>query len=394
MPSRAAAHLSTERDAAAAGHEAANAALDSLGGRADLALLFATTGYPQQTLLDAVRQRVGEQCVIAGCSGEGVIALGESQEQDRAVSIMLVELDDARAEALLVDSYGADPERAAHTLAQRVGSVDDVAGLLVFPDGLVGDCSRFLHALSAALPGVTIVGGTAGDAMTFERTYQYGGSLVRSESVSAVVLRGSGQLRVAVSHGCTPCGPHQTITRLDGSWVQEIDGRAAWDVFKEFLDGDPQDLNADGIVHLCIGTSANPEVKFVADPMVIRTPLALNQETGGLLFPGGGLWQGQRIRITRRDAQRIRQGAASCAREVRGSEGGALPAFMLQFDCAGRGKAMFGASAADQIVAPLRSEFGPQLPWAGFHTYGEIAQTQGSLRYHNYTVALCAYYDT
>jgi hypothetical protein len=394
MPSRAASHLSTERDAAVAGYEVANAALDSLGGHADLALLFATTGYDQQTLLDTVRQRVGTQCVIAGCSGEGVIARGESQEQERAASVMLVALDDARAETLLVNGYGADPEGAARSLARSVGSANDVAGLLVFPDGLVGDCSRFLHTLGGALPGVTIVGGTAGDAMTFERTYQYGGDLVRSESVSAVVLRGSGELRVAVSHGCTPCGPHQTITRLDGSWVQEIDGRAAWDVFREFLDGDPQDLNADGIVHLCIGTSANPEVKFVADPMVIRTPLALDKETGGLLFPGGGLWQGQRIRITRRDAQRIRQGAASCARELRGPEGSPLPAFMLQFDCAGRGKAMFGACAADEIIAPLRSEFGPELPWAGFHTYGEIAETQGSLRYHNYTVALCAYYDT
>lgn len=394
MSSRAAAHLSTDRDAAVAGCEAASAALNALGGRADLALLFATTGYHQQTLLDAVRQRVGDRCVIAGCSGEGVIARGESQEQDRAVSIMLLQLERARAEAVLVDGYGADPEGAAHRLAQSVGSVDDVAGLLVFPDGLVGDCSRFLHTLSGALPGVTIVGGTAGDAMTFERTYQYGGSQVRSGSVSAVVLRGSGELRVAVSHGCTPCGPHQTITRLDGSWVREIDGRAAWDVFKEFLDGDPQDLNADGIVHLCIGTSADPEVKFVADPMVIRTPLALDKDTGGLLFPGGGLWQGQRIRMTRRDAQRIRQGAASCAREIRGAEDSALPAFMLQFDCAGRGKAMFGASAAGEIIAPLRSEFGHELPWAGFHTYGEIAETQGSLRYHNYTVALCAYYDT
>ncbi len=385
-------HLSTERDPVGAGRGAASAVLESLGGRVDLALVFATVGYDQQALLAAIRAGLGPRCVVAGCSGEGVISGGDSREDDHAVSVMGMAFDGVSAEAELVEGYAADPEGAAHELARRVGSRADVLGVLVFPDGLRGDCSRFLRVLERELAGITIVGGTSGDAMTFERTYQYAGDSVRTGSVSAVILRGRGELRVAVSHGCTPCGPHQTITRIDGNWVEEIDGRPAWDVFKEFLDGDPQDLNAEGIVHLCIGISADPSAQFVSDPMVIRTPLSLNMQTGALLFPGGGLAKGQRIRITRRDAERIRVTAAACARRVLGP-GERLPAFVLQFDCAGRGKVMFGDCAAAEIIEPLRAEIGQRVPWAGFHTYGEIAATDHGLDYHNYTVALCAFYD-
>jgi hypothetical protein len=392
MPTRSAVHLSTDRDALTAGRGVARAAVESLDGKPDLALVFATVGYEQQTLLDAIRAELGPDCAVAGCSGEGVISGGASQEVDHAVSVMAICFDGVSAATELVETYAAEPEGAARELARKVGDVGDVLGVFVVPDGLSGDCSRFLRTLQAELAGVTIVGGTSGDAMTFERTYQYCNDKVRTGAVSAVVLRGRGELRVAVSHGCTPCGPHQTITQIDGNWVEGIDGRPAWDVFKEFLDGDPQDLNAEGIVHLCIGISADPSSRLVADPMIIRTPLALNKQTGALLFPGGGLAKGQRIRITRRDAERIRGTAVACARQVLEPRRRS-PAFVLQFYCAGRGKVMFGDCATAEIVEPLRAEIGAHVPWAGFHTYGEIARTEYGLEYHNYTVAVCAYYD-
>ena len=66
---------------------------------------------------------------------------------------------------------------------------------------------------------------------------------------------------------------------------------------------------------------------------------------------------------------------------------------MFQFDCAGRGRLMFGPRASDEIVRPLQQILGPATPWLGFHTYGEIAPLRGRPRYHNYTVALCAIFE-
>lgn len=384
--------MSTNRDSRQAGTEAAAGAVEALGVAPTLAVVFATAGHDQHALLGAIGAAVGPGCQVVGCSGEGVIGAGLSHECDHAVEVMAIALDGATAEAHFVDCYARDSVGAAHALAAKVGPREGVIGVLVFPDGLGGDCSAFLDALHAQLPGVVIVGGAAGDAMTFERTFQYCNATVGTGAVSAIVLRGKGSLKVDVSHGCTPVGPQQMVTQLDGVWLKRIDDRPAWDVFKAYLDGDPVDLNADGIVHLCVGTAADSSARYVTDPMIIRTPLALDAQTGALLFPGGGLREGQRIRMTRRDGDRIRQSATECARRVAGDQQ-APPAFVFQFDCAGRGKVMFGACAADEIIAPLRRELGTTVPWGGFHTYGEIAQTAGRVAYHNYTVALCAFYD-
>ncbi|MBL8949168.1 MAG: FIST C-terminal domain-containing protein [Myxococcaceae bacterium] len=381
-----------ERDGGQAGRQAARAAAEQLGGPADVALVFGTTGYDQRELTRAAHETLGQQCVIVGCSSEGVISGGESHEGDRAVSVLAARLDGAKAEGHLVGGYDKAPQKAAEELARRIGDARDVTGVLVFPDGLTGDCTEFVSELERRVPGVLIAGGAAGDAMTFERTYQYCGREVATGHVSALVLRGRGRLEVATSHGCTPVGPQQIITAANGGWLEQLDGQNAWEVFKSYLDDGVVDLNAEGIVHLCLGTAAQRGATRVDEPMVVRTPMALNRETGALFFPGGGIAVGQPVRMTRRDPERIRKTGAECAHRLAG-DGRKTPAFVLQLDCAGRGKILFGACAADSIVAPLREQLAPYVPWAGFHTYGEIAPIAGAVAYHNYTVALCGFFD-
>lgn len=75
------------------------------------------------------------------------------------------------------------------------------------------------------------------------------------------------------------------------------------------------------------------------------------------------------------------------------SRDGRRPDLVLQFDCAGRGRILWGGCAAQEIVAPLRRTLGETTPWIGFHTYGEIAPIGDRPYYHNYTVALCAFYE-
>jgi hypothetical protein len=383
---------SVRTDARDAGREAASTALDGLPSRrADLCLIFATAGYDQEELLRAVADEVGA-AALSGCSGEGVIALREVHECDHAVVVMAIESSDMTFEPLLLRDYHEAPAARGEELAQALARPgESLVSVLVFPDGLRGNCTEFLDSLQASLPApVVVAGGTAGDAMVFERTYQYCGREAASDAIAAVVIRGAGRMEVAVSHGCAPIGLERRVTDGDGGWVREIDGMPAWNVFKEYLDGDPEDLNAEGIVHLCIGEPLAPEQASVYAPYVIRTPLSLDKESGALFFPGGGLSSGQRIQLTRRDPANIRESAVACATSLAAHRRGGAPALVLQFDCAGRGKVLFGARAAEQAVAPLVDVLGDDIPWIGFHTYGEIAPIADHPYYHNYTVVLCA----
>src|SRR4029077_8623094 len=126
--------------------------------------------------------------------------------------------------------------------------------VFVFPDGVTGNTSAMLRALDAALPfPVAIAGGAAGDLMKADSrkfvTHQYLGGEVSTDSISVLVLGGAVSIDVTVSHGCTPLGLERKVTSAEGGWVHEIDGKPAWSVLKEYIDGDPEDLISADIVH-------------------------------------------------------------------------------------------------------------------------------------------------
>ena len=156
--------------------------------------------------------------------------------------------------------------------------------------------------------------------------------------------------------------------------------------FRSYLADDPEDLNAEGIVHICVGLPADEGT----ENYVVRTPLELDREKGHMYFPGGGLQSGTPFRMLRRDPDGIRQGVLAAAADLK-QRVGARPALaVLQFDCAGRGMILFGRNSTDEIVAPLAETFGEDVPIFGFHTYGEIAPVEGHIGYHNYTAVYAA----
>ncbi|MBK7539440.1 MAG: FIST C-terminal domain-containing protein [Myxococcales bacterium] len=391
-PTQVGAGRSTILEPYDAGVEAALAACASLSSPPSFCLVFATTGYDQVALLAGVRSVIGAAS-LAGCSGEGVISGNCSDERDRVVTVMAVASTSIRFSVESRPDYATDAERCARALARslRADGADDLAGVILLVDGITGDCSSFLAVMQEELPAHTVVvGGCAGDDMSFSRTYQYAGDQVLSGGVSAVALRGSAKLQVAVSHGCSPIGLAHTVTAERDGWLLELDGRPAWSVFKEYLEGDAQDLHAEGIMHLSLGVPLGPRQLGDDARFIIRMPMQLEPATGALFFPGGGLSAGAQVRIMRRDQDQIRHSAEDCAARLAQPN---PPVFVLQFDCAGRGRVMFGNCASQEIVAPLQRLLGQAGAWLGLHTYGEIAAVGEHLHYHNYTVALCAVYE-
>jgi hypothetical protein len=359
-------------------------------------MVFATATYDQDHMIQGIRSEAGD-IPLCGCSGEGVITSGESAEVEFIVGVMAIASDLLRFDTVQLHDYSGKPSDQGTELARKVNQLggDDLVGLLVFPDGLRGNCLSFLENLSGNLNvKVPVVGGTAADGFMFHRTYQYCDDRSISDGVAAVVVRGRGEMEIGVSHGCAPIGLEREITRSADGWVYEIDGRPAWDLFKEYLDGDPEDLTVEGISHLCIGEQLEPGLDDSYGPYVIRSPYHLDKKTGGLFFPGGGLEAGKRIQLTRRDRDQIVASARDCAREMLARRNDRKPELVFQFDCAGRGRVLFGRETCPAIVEPLQEILGPDTPWLGFHTYGEIAPLGDRMYYHNYSVALCAIYDS
>jgi hypothetical protein len=384
---------SERREPVEAASEAVEIAVSGLQGEVPRALLvFSTTGYDQDVLLRAVAARAGTARVV-GCSAEGLIFKQAAIESDFALGVMAFSTGHGTTlDTFLVDGYGDDSALAGSTLGERVSAAlgEEGAGLclMVFPDGLSGDCTEFLDALARKLPrGLPVVGASAGDAMRLTATYQYGEGRVVSRGVSAMLVRGKGSVLTATSHGCNPIGRALTVTQAEHGWVSALDGKPAWSIFREYLDGEPTDLLADAIAHLCIGRK-----NAAGELDIIRSPMQLRKEDGALLFPGGLLRHGDTVFMVRRDAEKMVANAKSSARSLRERAGGKEPTLVLQFDCCGRGKLMLGSRVAERLVTPLQEQLGAEVPWLGFHGYGEITEASGHPAFHNYTVVLVAYF--
>lgn len=389
MATRVGVGESRHRKGAEAGREAAAAAVARMGGgTASLVLVFATAGHDQDELLAGVRDVTGD-APLSGCSGAGVITRRGSDEGSRAVAVMAIASDRIAFDTLLIPGLGGDPAGAGRAIAAAAARCGrrDPRMLLLFPDGLTGNLTAFLRGLGEGLTSpLRVVGGAAGELHRFERTFQYHDGRVASDSVAAVLVSGGLAAEVAVAHGCDLLGVEHEITRADGAIVHEIDGRPAWAVLREYLDDPEAGFDATSVPYLCVAQI------LPSGGQVIRVPLRLERETGALFFPGE-LRPGDRVIMARRDADRVRDSATAAARAIRDARPGATPAFVLQFDCVGRGRLLYGEQVTEQLIAPVQRVFPEEVAWIGFHSYGEIGPHGGTTYFHNYTMVLCAIYD-
>jgi hypothetical protein len=125
--------VSTNRNPKVAGKEAARKALDVAKlERPDFVFMFATVGYPQKDILNAVRQATA-QAPLCGCSGEGIIAQDIADESNFSVAVMVLKSDDLKFFHGLSAGLKADSEAVGRdmgrSLQHHIG--DDTKALFV-----------------------------------------------------------------------------------------------------------------------------------------------------------------------------------------------------------------------------------------------------------------------
>lgn len=396
MGSKAGVGRSRSFDSHAAGREAAAAAAACLEGQGpSLVLVFATTGHDQEALMAGVTEVLGT-ANISGCSAEGVISAAGSEELSHAVAVLAIASDDIVFRTYSATGFGdASRDAGAHLAAQLRDHVSEDGLLLLFPDGIRGNCRELIAGLEGGLEQVPkIAGGTAGDMLNFEQTFQYHDGAVHSDSVSAVSIEGAFEAEIVVSHGCDLIGQELTVTRAEDCHVYEIDHRRAWDVFKAYLSDDGDSLEAMHVAHMILaehvdGDDANPAA--VIEHFAPRVPVALDKEAGSLYF-AAGLLTGTTVQLGLRNPDKVIEHAEVVTRSLVERRAGATPLLVLQLDCAGRGRLLFENRATESMVDPVRRVIGEDVPWVGLHTYGEIAPVGPRTVFQNYAGVLCALY--
>ena len=158
---------SGDADALAAGRAAASKAVtDRLPA---LLMVYASTGYDLERLLDGVRSYAGEGTVIAGCTTLGEVVAGRADPMAGGVVVVARGRAGPRG-AARVGRHVSDRRREAG--AEAAESVTDLAGPhrigLLLCDGLVGEQHEVVRGAYSVLGApVPLVGGCAGDDLTY-----------------------------------------------------------------------------------------------------------------------------------------------------------------------------------------------------------------------------------
>lgn len=395
MGTQAGVGMSHHRNPRVAGREAAEQALGAAGvEEPDFVLMFASVGYDQRALLDAVREATGG-APLCGASGEGVIAGAEADESNFSVAVMAIRSDELRFSNTIATGLKADSEAAGRTIGKAVGKdlSADTLGLLLFADGLTFNFDRFVAGLEGELNLdhlLPVFGGTSADNWELKRTYQYCDDEITSDGVACALLSGQARLAWSVNHGCIPIGAERKVTRCDGNLIHEIDGKPVLEVLKEYLVGDEIDNWNQAVVNLCLGFKA-PAHMTEEDEYLIRFMPARDDAAGSITI-STEVSEGTSVWMTRRDYDKIATGVDRIAREIKQAIGGNRPKMVFQFDCAGRGKVVLRDHQKVQLLETLQQELPSGVPWMGLYTYGEIGPMGGQNCFHNYTAVVLSIY--
>jgi small ligand-binding sensory domain FIST len=377
--------LSVGGTADSAARQASLEAVERSGtDRADLALVFVTgDAYPHALeVLHAVRRVTGARAVV-GCSGSGILTGPREVEDGLAVAVLAVRCAQLVATPFAFERQGERPELGTE-LGQRIGpTVAEGGCALVLPDAMGCNPAALLAQLHEALGFVPVLGAVAAGAPMFElhSTGAAQGALV------GVALSGLAPV-IGVAQGCTPIGEPYVVTGAEANVIQRIANRPALEVLEDAVhslpDAEARIRRAGVFAGLAMDPAKSP---LERGDFLVRNLVGADR-TSGALVVAERVRVGQTVQFQIRDAEASREDLRGMLGEVAGRLGGRRPAFGCYFNCAGRGRALFGVP--DHDVTLIREVLGA-FPLVGFFGNGEFAPIGRRNFFHTYTGALVVF---
>jgi hypothetical protein len=396
MATKAGVGMSRHYNPNVAGREAAEQALTKAGvDRPDFVFMFASIGYDQHSLLRAVRETTGG-APLSGCSAEGTINGDDADESNFSVLVTAISSDELQWTNGIATGLSADSRAVGQRVAQELLPYlsADTIGLFVFPDGRIDILNNFFAGLEENLPSDRFLplwgGGAHNNFNMGQPPYQYCDDEVVSDGVAYALLSGKARASWAISHCLIPIGAERIVTRCQGNVIYEIDGKPAVEVLKEYL---PEHAFTDerGWMRYAISLALCFRApSYMKDEEYIVRGVPVVKMADGSVTVQTEVQEGTSIWFSSRDKEKLATGLDRMAAQIKEQLEGDQPKLVFQFECATRGKMMFREQEKLQFLRQFRQSIDPDVPWAGFYTWGEIGTVEEHNDRHLYTSVVLA----
>jgi hypothetical protein len=328
---------------------------------ASLVLFFCSSEYDHDALAAEMARRFAGVPVV-GCTTAGEIGpLGCRDHSVAGVSLAaevcsveIGHLEDLRRFQIPDGvAFAQDLRRKLEESASGDTGENTFAFLLV--DGLSGHEEQLAHALQQGLGNIPLVGGSAGDSLSFERTFICWDGRFRSDAAVLVLVTTPLPFSEFKTQHFVPTDERLVVTgaRPDERVVVEINGLPAAQEYARILGLDADELDP---VHF----AASPVVVLIDGANYVRSIQKLEPD-GSLKFYCA-IERGVVLRVARSDDLVANLEAAFS--RVRAQIG--PPQLVLTFDCILRKLEIAGAGLEPSVSEILRRNNA-----VGFNTYGE-----------------------
>ncbi len=379
--------LSRDADAHLAGRTLAQAIRRQLGdGAVDLAFLFCSSHLAARAAeLCAVVQDSLAPRVLAGCTGEGVIATDEEIEVAPAATLWAARLPGVSLAPLRVSAVEAEEPFLLAEWPDAGGAAPPTFILLADP--FTTPVDEVLAALAARAPGAAAIGGLAGGGQDAGENRLILNECVYTDGLVGVAVSGLVQIRTVISQGCRPIGDRYVVTKAEKNVIYELGGAPALERLQaafESLSAEEQS-RAHRALHIGIVMDEHRN-RFERGDFLVRNLIGADRGSGSVAI-GDLVREGQTVQFHLRDARSASEDlhlllAADRARHKRPPRGALL------FSCCGRGRGLFGRPHHD--VSVIRERPGA-VPVAGFFAQGEIGPVGGRTYLHGYTASVALF---
>ena len=377
-------------DTSAAVKEAVQLAGKRLTSPARLGFLFTSARHDLKMVLAAAKQ------AIPGCEFAASHTSGEFTEAGLTrggVAVMLLASDTMVFNLAFAGQVKSQLEAAARDLCARFADTTKQAtqkglGLsttVLLVDGLAGTGERLVKdVMQGTRMFQQIVGGAAGDDGAFKATSVGMKGVAAPDSAVAAHIFDKIQWGVGVDHGLRPKTKRMTVTKAKPATIYELDGRPAFDVYKEYAATRGVALEAKTAGSFLIGNELG--VFFLDELHHARAPVGVGPN--GELNLVADIEEGASVCILDGEAESMVDACGRAAAEAKANLKGAKAAGVLVFDCVCRG--MILGDKFQREIDAIRKVF-PDTPVTGFLTYGAIARFRGRLDgWHNTTTVVAA----
>ncbi len=357
-----------------------------IGDQPKLLLAFAAIGHDPETVLAGLRAGAPGVPVI-GCSTHG--EMSPDGPVDGSVTVAAIGGPGFEVSTAVATGVAGCQREAGQHVARCANVAPDLPYrvLVLLTDGLVRDQEAILRGCYATLgASVPLFGGGAADGWRMAGVYLLGGGQVLDNAVVAATIASEAPISVAVRHGYRAIGAPMIVTHSANGRVYTLDDRPALDVYLSRLSA-PPDAYTDRAAFTAFSLPRPLGVQrrsgIEARNLSTEVDLAGRTLGGGSSIPHGGLtW------AMTGDTESILAATDAACQEALARLGCAGPIGMLTFSCAAL-RAVLGEDGMRRESERL-VKWADGVPFAGFHTYGEIARVRGIDGFHNQSLAVLA----